>query len=304
MKVSAQSMILEVDPKLSNDEMKSCEENTEKNECFLVCSHCNLRFTTRSSLSRHTNHRCQQKDKINNKSKDEEQHKDDLVNEIKKRCDQLERQCDQLENDKKYLKTIIEINQNDNKYLKTIIDKDREITHEAVKCSSNALNFITQNYPTAPILQPMPNYAAIKNDCGSRDFAVVICEFYEDEKLIKYLSQFLLHYYKKTDPQEQSLWNSDCSRLNYIIRTIVENKPSWITDKKGLHFKENVITPLISHIKNEVFDYLTNSKSTKTIDIIHSSSRLIQDIDNSVISDELVRHLAPYFHYKALIKSN
>jgi hypothetical protein len=232
---------------------------TPDDKSKFVCSSCNDNFTTRQALSRHKKYRC-----LKNKQNDA------LIIELKK-------QNEELKNDKEYLKN-------------TTIEA---VT--AVKYSSAALKFVTENYSNAPLLKPMPDYLAIKKDCGERDLARVYCEFYRDGTLVRYLAQFFLDHYKKTKPEEQSFWNTDCSRLSYVICTIVDNQASWITDKKGVELKKQVIKPLFDHIEKELYDFLKNSDNIKYTSLINSCTLLIQDIQSSVICDELIRYLAPHF---------
>jgi hypothetical protein len=247
-------------------------------EFKFICLDCNDNFTTRQALSRHKKNSCSQNQKNG-----------DLVTKLKKQNEELKelkKRNYELENDKEYLKN-------------TTTD-----AISAVKYSSAALKFVTENYSNAPLLAAMPDYLAIKNDCGGRDLARVYCEFYRDGTLVRYLAQFFLDHYKKTKPEEQSFWNTDCSRLSYVICTIVDNQASWVTDKKGVELKKHIIKPLFDHIEKELYDFVKNPDNLKYNSLINSCTLLIQDIQSSVICDELLRYLAPHFqisNYKPLL---
>jgi uncharacterized C2H2 Zn-finger protein len=243
----------------SSDSEKSNSDTESLNNDRFNCPHCDKSFSYKSGLSRHINHMCPK----------------NLPD--KKLIDVLKQQNEELKKDKEYLKN-------------TTSD-----AVAAVKFSTSALSFIMQNYSNAPLLKAMPNYLAIKNDCGERELAVVVCEFYKDGTLVRYLAQFFLDYYKKEKPEEQTFWNTDCSRLSYIVHTIVGDEPSWIADKKGVKLKEQVIKPLFDNIEKELYDFIKNPKNIKDINVINSCSLLIQDIQSSVICDELIRFLAPHF---------
>jgi hypothetical protein len=246
-----------------------------RDEVKFICLNCNGNFTTRQALSRHKKNSCSQNQK-----------NDDLVTKLNEELKELKKRNDELENDKEYLKN-------------TTSDAIC-----AVKYSSVALKFVTENYSNAPLLAAMPDYLAIKNDCGGRDLARVYCEFYRDGTLVRYLSQFFLDHYKKTKPEEQSFWNTDCSRLSYVICTIVDNQASWVTDKKGVELKKHIIKPLFDHIEKELYGFLKNPENLKHTSLINSCTLLVQDIQSSVICDELLRYLAPHFqisNYKPLL---
>ena len=144
----------------------------------------------------------------------------------------------------------------------------------------------------------MPNYLAIENNCGKRELALVLTEFYQekkDTKVVKYLGQFYLDHYKKLKPEEQSFWSSDISRLSCIIKKIVDDKAVWITDKKGVELKKTIIKPATDYIEKELYEYMRNPKNHKYPDLINSCASLVLDIQSSVIGDNLLKFLAPHF---------
>jgi hypothetical protein len=262
-----------------------------RDEFKFICLNCNGNFTTRQALSRHKKNSCSQNQK-----------NDDLVTKLNEELKELKKRNDELENNKEYLKN------EELKELKELKKRNDELENDkeylknttsdaicAVKYSSVALKFVTENYSNAPLLKAMPDYLAIKKDCGGRDLARVYCEFYRDGTLVRYLAQFFLDHYKKTKPEEQSFWNTDCSRLSYVICTIVDNQASWVTDKKGVELKKHIIKPLFDHIEKELYGFLKNPENLKHTSLINSCTSLIQDIQSSVISDELLRYLAPHF---------
>jgi hypothetical protein len=221
---------------------------------------------------------------LQNKQNKQNEQNEALIIELKK-------QIKELKNDKEYLK-------NTTSDVVAAVKYSTSATSEAVtavKYATSALKFVTENYSNAPLLTAMPNYLAIKKNCGERDLARVYCEFYRDGTLVRYLAQFFLDHYKKENPEEQSIWNTDCSRLSYVVKTIVNNQPSWITDKKGVELKKQVIKPLFDHIEKELYGFLNNPKNLVYTNLINSCTLLIQDIQSSVISDELIRYLAPHF---------
>jgi hypothetical protein len=235
------------------------------------CDSCDSKFTTRQALSRHRKYRCGgAKDELDKDKKIIE-----LTNELKKQSVSISELKEQNRSLQYIAKTAI----------------------STTKTSVNALTFVTTTYFNAPILAPMPDYLPIKDYCGDLPVGKVIADLYDDGNLVKYLGKILIQYYKKNDPEEQSFWNSDCSRLTYLIRTIVGEKPEWIGDKRGVQLKEHIIKPLLEFIEKEVNELVYNSKYKKTVETLNSCSRLMLDIKNSVISDELLRYLAPHFAF-------
>lgn len=236
-----------------------------------VCPNCNDHFTTRQALSRHKKNSCSQKN-------------DDLVTSLKKQNEELKKRNEELENDKDYLK------------------KTTTEVISVAKYSTAALKFLDQSYPNAPPLEAMPNYLAIKNDCGKKELALVLSEFYKEGKVVKYLGQFYLDHYKKLKLEEQSFWSSDISRLSCIIKKIVDNKAIWVTDKQGIETKKTIIKPATDYIEKELYEFMRNSENHKYPSLIESCASLVLDIQSSVIGDNLLKFLAPHFQipsYKA-----
>jgi hypothetical protein len=274
-----------------NDELTVLTELTDVNQMTqvntathinkFVCSNCGNNFTTKNALSRHINHRCVKNQVIKQNI--------DLVSDLKRQNEYLLKRNADLTDDKEYLKTLVE--------------GAGHIVLDALattKSSINTLNYIAETFVNAPLLKPIQDYTVITNDNDDREAAIVLSERYKDGTLIKYLGELLVAQYKKQNPEEQSLWNSDCSRLSYIIRTVVGNKPSWIADKKGVQLKECVINPLLSHINNELVNFIYKPKKIdkNNINIYPLCIDLVKDIRSSIIGDDLLKFLAPHFQIK------
>lgn len=177
-------------------------------------------------------------------------------------------------------------------------------------------NCIQQNYPDAPALEGLSDYAKIMYDRDSEtdenismtpdDFIDTLAYEYNNNHLYKYLGDFIIKYYKKEDPAEQSMWTSDTSRLTYIIKELLSNKKSiWNHDYKGIKTKEYIIAPLLKYIKGYIDDYWINQlhnykirdldKINKIHNIYQALYKIKKDIENDVLGHEIVRYIAPHF---------
>jgi hypothetical protein len=249
-----------------------------------VCPYCNATFSFNQSLSRHKKYRCSKNVDSELDICKEKKPKED-INALKIKCDLYEKQ---------------------NAYLQSLVDKAGTIASDAitsVKSTTSALNYIVQTFSNAPALEPLKNYseiknyAVIKNYCGDNDLARVLISLYSDGKLVNYLGDLLISIYKKDDPKEQSVWNSDCARLSYIIRIIIGSKESWIMDKKGIKLKEFIINPLLEYVEKEIWMFLEEPKNANIDNFsrIGNAAKLLKDIRNFVTCKELIKYLAPYF---------
>ena len=78
---------------------------------------------------------------------------------------------------------------------------------------------------------------------------------YRADLFIKYICQTILDNIKKEDIKEQSVFNTDYSRLNYAIKI---SKRVWNEDKAGVKFIKLVIMPTLECINNMMNDYRTH----------------------------------------------
>ena len=125
--------------------------------------------------------------------------------------------------------------------------------------------------------------------------------------LHKYLGDFIVKYYKKNDPAQQSLWNSDVSRLTYIIKELLVSKESiWNHDYKGVQTKNYIVNPLLKHIRTCIDEYwITNIDYIQSGDIeavknmqstYITMHKIRKEIDNGSLSDNIIKYIAPQFY--------
>ncbi|QKF94830.1 hypothetical protein QKU48_gp1372 [Fadolivirus algeromassiliense] len=209
----------------------------------------------------------------------------DTVHEIKKQNDALRKQNLNLQ---KQLHTFVKNN-------KPTINNN----YFSVK------NYVQQNFPNAPALEGPKDYEKLTFE--DNDLIDSLIYNYENEILHRYLGKFIISYYKKDDPSEQSLWTSDVSRLTYIIKELLEsNKSIWSHDFKGVKVKMCIINPLLKYIRKCIDDYwivnLDNMKSLDTKELVKLQEKFIalqkikQDIGNEVIANNIIRYVAPHFY--------
>ena len=141
---------------------------------------------------------------------------------------------------------------------------------------------------------------------------------YKKHRLVNYLGDYLLSYYKKDNPSEQSIWNSDSVRLNYIIKKIVDkNNSIWVPDQKGIITTESIIKPLLKYlgdyidqfIKSFYKIYLENLDPRKREyrDLCNKSAIICEmytEITDSKFEDKLNRYIAPQLYLKRLDSKN
>ncbi len=184
-------------------------------------------------------------------------------------------------------------------------------------------NYLQQNHADAPALEGLPDYATIKyidNDENDEepdkdDFANTLSYNYNNSCLPKYLGDFIIQHYKKSDPKQQSMWSSDISRLTYIIKELLANNDSmWAHDHKGVKTKTYIIDPLLKYIREYIDSYwiekLEDYKRSKLDNfnkyhaIYVTLYKIKKNIENDVLGNDIIRYIAPHFYMDRKNKKN
>ena len=197
-------------------------------------------------------------------------------------------------------KKIEDILENENEYHKTLVDRAGNI----VKTSMSALQFAKTNYPDAPALVKYNNMDAVKLNKEYGVGATMIWH-YENHTLAEAIGSIILKEYQKEDPSFQSLWNSDFSRIAYVIMDDVNNKKQWIVDKGGVRVQELLVDPILFHIRGKLIKRSVR-KAKELADDFHHPEKyilamnqcniLIKKIDNKTIGGKVMRYLSKFLH--------
>lgn len=257
-----------------------------------TCAFCKLKYERKDNLTRHM------------KSCPMGQ-----VHFIKK---EYELKINYLQKNNKKMETEIKELKNTIGYFKNILGT----TTETLDKSVSAYKFATSRYPEPTLLCPPikydllyhnDDYPKIENGNYVDDNDKLIDTLtYEHSKkrLAKYIGDFVVRCYKKEgeDIKNQPLWNSDTSRLNYIIGVKINKENVWNIDKKGKKVKNLVIKPTLNMIKPILQNYVSSTKinswfkNSYEIDKLKYASEIIRDIEEETLSDTILKYIAPFFY--------
>lgn len=199
-----------------------------------------------------------------------------------------------------------------------------------VKASMTALKYAIKYYQTAPPLKPLSNNESINiikknrkyNKCDTYGFHKTLIDCYKNNILHKTIGTCIVKEYKKEhNKSEQSLWNTDCSRLSFIIMDIIKkndnvknkNEPitKWITDKNGVKVKEYIIKPIMNKIIEFMHEYLKyanlnvfgcsdsqeiNDEFDECLKYGCSATEVLNNSDK--IENMILKYIAPYLSLK------
>jgi hypothetical protein len=282
---------------LHHDNMLSSEKYTSESE-KLCCPICKTNFTQRSNLSRH-------KKKCIIKEKKEEN--EIIVEKLQMKLDMAEKEKEifkKMEKEKSDLLSNFMNNAN------TIINKahdNTKITAQAIQSvSMSALKYANEKYKAAPVLLPIENFNINNLNFEKKEDRAQLLEVLiynaKLKSLDKLLGEHIIQNYKKDNPKEQSIHTTDCSRLNYLVRELFENVPSWEVDKNGIKLCSKIIKPLIDKCIELLLDYQKElldemaDGNYKNKDTVNSIINLLMSIDKGSLENDINKYIAPHFN--------
>lgn len=253
----------------------------------IICGYCDKSFTSRSNLNKHIINACKVKkledEKIQNQLKIME-----IENKlIKEKLELSEKHCKTLEKENEYHKQLV------------------NATGNLIQTSMSSLNYMITNFKDAPILESLEDYSIFEEE---KKFIDNIIYYYVKGKLAQYIGDFLILKYKSEDPKKRQTWSTDISRITYINRSLVNDVPSWVVDKKGLSIIQIVIKPFVEYIKvqsqktikrlqKEMEETGSNYKSKKILAQMEYLNNIIQEINNKVLEVDINKYLASHLYF-------
>ena len=165
----------------------------------------------------------------------------------------------------------------------------------------NNFTYINNTFPNAPALESRDSYVNLL-ESKKKTLMEVLSMYYEDKRLIGFIGDYIVKYYKKKEPKEQSLWSSDIARLTYIISQACNKKGTvWNYDKKGNQMKKIIIEPALDYIREYCLTFCQkNGTNTEGHILKHmiNANEIMQKIDSGELADDIVRYIAPEFTVK------
>mgnify|MGYP001764006584 FL=1 len=230
-----------------------------------TCTICNNTFTRTSSLSRH------KKTCIEGKLKDAE------VEALKKELEQFK--------------------QKENEFKKQIDSYEKLLSSAIGPKNVTNYNYIQMNYPNAPVLAGKKSYANLLKT-NKMKLVDLIIMYYEQNRLVTFIGDYLIKEYLHKEPEKQSLWTTDLARLTYIISQAHKKGSEWSYDKKGSKTKKIIIEPVLEYIRNELARYNEkNCESNETIVLkkMMTINNILPEIDGNILIEKINKYISPKF---------
>ena len=250
----------------------------EKN--IFTCDFCNKQFANKTNYYKHKKYLCPIK------LAQEKKKSLDAQNETKLYYEKI---IENLQNELKLTKEKLELQ---GKELLAVLRQDVTFMRETHKKSTttldksvDALTFLMTHRKNAPELKELTHEKAQDLLIRENRLYDYLLHFNQQNTLDQYIGEIILKYIKKENPEEQSVWNSDVSRLTYLIRDIVDESPTWLRDPNGAMFNAKIIMPVINEITNYLYKCL-HSKNPDTVALGNQSDDEDSDTVSSSESSE------------------
>jgi hypothetical protein len=191
-----------------------------------------------------------------------------------------------------------------------IINKAQDntkITAQAMQTVSvSALKYANDKFKDTPALIPIENFninnLSFDNENDRKQLTEILIYNAKQKSLDKLLGNHIIKCYKKDNPEEQSFHTTDCSRLNYIVRDLLENALTWSVDKNGIKICSSIIKPLIEkcieilleHQKDLIEEMAQGNYQTK--ETVQTIISVLMSIDKGSLESDINKYIAPFFN--------
>jgi F0F1-type ATP synthase membrane subunit b/b' len=141
----------------------------------------------------------------------------------------------------KQLETTFQCKEKEIARMETVLKTCGKITEKSVDGICSALTFANTEFTKAPVLTKMCKFDFVD------DYECVddLLRHHAENTIYKYVGDIIIILYKKEKAGDQSFWNTDSSRLGYIIRQKVDAKILWGKDVNADRITNFVIIPLV-----------------------------------------------------------
>jgi len=259
------------------------------------CKSCDECFKHKTNLTRHERERCG-----GGKNKEGIVIEMCKVRELERENDNLKKALMLSECDKEHYMNMLASANEDKDHYKFLLNNAGSI----VKTSVSALSYVVRNFGGAPPLEPFGDFARLVDgeECEIVDIALM---YFEKGQLDQYIGDIIVKYYKMENVEEQALWNTDTSRLAYLVREIINSKNEWSIDKGGIKVFNYIVNPILQHVKHEVAicakkisEHIgeTGDCNNKLFKRMQLSQKLIVEINSGDLGKKIVRYISPFFY--------
>jgi hypothetical protein len=268
-----------------------------------MCILCNKKYIT---IQTYKQHKKNVHDKSNTISKSNtkliiEEVKEEINNINDNINDKINKSNDQVKQE------IKEEIQNSKKEVVTVVNK-------AINKASSLIKYLMENHKSVPPLKKIKKTECIDRlridyECpeeeGDYSLQKTFIKDYSKNIFIQNIAKSILNLVNYKDKKTQPIYNTDCTRYNYVVKITGE---VWNEDKSGIKFTDFIIRPLFRYIRElneeyiEVLDNINMRKNTfaeneKLIYLKDSAYNLDIALTNDYFIKPILKELSPYLRF-------
>jgi hypothetical protein len=136
------------------------------------------------------------------------------------------------------------------------LDFAKNVSKDSNKITSSAmslLGFLQKKCPDAPPLLEFNKNNYEYSFTFDEDFVYDILYAFDNDTIGEFIGKIINTMFLKENKEDQSLFATDCVRLNYSIKEYInENKNKWTLDKGANKVKSIIINPLLEYFIKEL----------------------------------------------------
>lgn len=168
----------------------------------------------------------------------------------------------------------------------------------------NIVNYIINNHNDTPPIENCNDYLYILGAKDNEEMRQHMLFYNKDGRLPNYLGDYFTKKLKKDNIKFQSMFCTDISRNNYILRLKQNDKIFWLKDKGGSTIKIELINPILKFadiILNEKIKYLIDNNNTTNVTKLLDVLSKVKDV---TIMDQILKRIGPSFQINETIINN
>jgi len=168
----------------------------------------------------------------------------------------------------------------------------------------NIVNYIVDNHKDTPAIEVSNDYLQVFGIDSKEKMKEYLLMYNDRNKLPHYFGDYFSKKYKKNNPKEQSIFCTDISRSNFLLRMKDNNEIKWIRDKGGKKLKNEILTPLIEYAGGILNDQIQNLIKNNDMDKVSKLLDALSKIKNKDIMNHILKQIGPDFQINETIINN
>jgi hypothetical protein len=285
------------------------ERNNEQTNINFICEYCNKIFGNKNSIYKHRK-KCIIYIKINNNLNINPNHDiDNIHNNSDNYTNTNTNTNDNISNNQ-----IIDKIEIKGEELKSEIIQVKTSVNKAIRKTTSLIKYLMTNYNhVQPLIQLTQDHCkklidsayGINNKIISpKDIDILTSRLildYEKNKLYIYIGNMIYDIVSDKDINNQPIWTSDTSRLNYAVKLTIDK---WYSDHAGEKFSDFVIKPISDYIYKIIEMYQYNfydddkfNTNYEDWNKLNKSNELKDYINSQIFKRDILKYLSPKLRF-------